>query len=109
MPSDRQKSGSVAEQRAADFLKNLGFQIVRRNYRSRFGEIDLIAVRRDLMCFVEVKARSDGRFGSGAEAVTRDKQRKLIRTAQMYITLERKHRFRTRFDVIEVDLSDDAA
>lgn len=106
MPSDKQTSGAGAEQRAAAFLKNLGFQIVQRNYRSRFGEIDLIAVRKDLMCFVEVKARSDGRFGSGAESVTPDKQRKLIRTAQVYITLERKHRFRPRFDVVEVDLSD---
>lgn len=77
--------GADAEDRAAAFLQKQGLALVERNYRCRFGEIDLIARDGDTLVFVEVRMRSDKRFGGAAASITAAKQHKLLRTARHYL------------------------
>ena len=79
--------GKDAEARAAKFLEDRGLHIVERNYRSRFGEIDLIARDGATLVFVEVRARSSNTFGGAAASITASKRAKLVRTALQYLAV----------------------
>jgi len=95
--------GRMGESMAAHYLESLGAVILERNYTVSGGEIDLIAEMDDMVHFVEVKLRNNTAFGHGAEAVTREKQRRICRAATRY--LHDKHwqdRF-CCFDVIEIN------
>ena len=82
--------GKDAEARAATFLESRGLHIVARNYRGRFGEIDLIAQDGTMLVFVEVRARGSNSFGGAAASITAAKREKLTRTALQYLaTLKR--------------------
>ena len=78
--------GKEAEARAAKFLENHGLYIVERNYRGRYGEIDLIARDGATLVFVEVRARASNAFGGAAASITTSKREKLTRTALQYLT-----------------------
>ena len=78
--------GVWGEERAAAFLENRGLRIVARGFRCRFGEIDLVAEDHDVLVFCEVKTRRPGSLGLPQEAVSRNKQRKLIKTAGWYLS-----------------------
>jgi putative endonuclease len=90
------------ESLACDFLARKGFKILERNYRARAGEIDIIARKRDLVCFVEVKTRRSERRGRGVHAVTAAKLRKIAAAARVYVMKTRPGGMRYRFDVVEV-------
>ena len=77
--------GKDAEARAAKFLESHGLHIVARNYRSRYGEIDLIARDGVTLVFVEVRARASSTFGGAAASITASKRDKLTRTALQYL------------------------
>jgi len=77
--------GQMGEVLAAEFLTALGYKIIARNHRSRFGEIDIVALHKGDIIFVEVKARSSDRFGTPAEAITRSKLEKLRRLIADFI------------------------
>lgn len=77
--------GAAGEEYAAETLQGLGYKIVERNFRSRCGEIDIIAVKDDIIAFVEVKTRHNHSAVSGFAAVTPSKQRKIIMTAMWYM------------------------
>lgn len=77
--------GRDAEHLAADFLRRQGLKLVTRNYRCRFGEIDLIAQEGKTLVFVEVRMRSSERFGGAAASITSAKQAKLLRAARHYL------------------------
>ena len=94
--------GRVGEEIAAQYLTNLGAEIVARNYTVRGGEIDLIAELGGMLHFVEVKLRTTTAFGRGAEAVTLTKQRLICRTALCYLKEHHALDRICRFDVIEV-------
>lgn len=100
-PEPALSTGAAGEQRAQTFLREQGYDIVCANYRSRFGEIDIITENDAYIVFVEVKTRKNNRFSSAAEAVTIGKQRKIIKTAQWYL-MEKASLLQPRFDVIEV-------
>lgn len=93
--------GRWGEALAADHLRRAGYQIVAANWRSRFGEIDLIAADREYLCFVEVKLRKSAAFGGAGEFVARRKQDKLRLTAELYLS-QHPTRLQPRFDVIEI-------
>ena len=94
--------GQRGEDRAARAIERRGYRIVERNYRCRLGEIDIVARDGETLVFVEVRSRSDGRHGSGLEAVSPRKQRQVARVAQHYL-VARKPRFDTfRFDVVGI-------
>ncbi|MCD8336936.1 MAG: YraN family protein [Lachnospiraceae bacterium] len=82
---NKRSVGSAYEARAAVHLESLGYQMICRNYRSRMGEIDLIARHQGYLVFVEVKYRSDENSGSAAEAVDFRKQQRIIRVARWYL------------------------
>ena len=77
--------GKDAEARAATFLEAQGLRIVARNYRGRYGEIDLIATHGATLVFVEVRARASNAFGGAAASITAAKREKLTRTALQYL------------------------
>lgn len=80
-----------------------GYEIVDRNWRAgRIGEIDLVAARADSIVFCEVKTRTSSRFGSPAEAVTPDKQRRIRRLAALWLAQGRGRGCAIRFDVATV-------
>ena len=84
MSSSVQK-GRYFEQVAASYLAKQGLKIFHRNYRCRYGEIDLIARDFDTVCFVEVRSRESASFMSPLDSITATKQSRLIRTAQHYL------------------------
>lgn len=98
----RQELGKIGEDLAARELERRGYAITARRYRTRCGEIDIVAERDGVLVFVEVKARADTEFGTAAEAVTPWKQRRLTRMAKDYLTRERVGDRPCRFDVVTV-------
>ena len=75
-------TGREGEAKAADYLRRKKYEVMGANYRCRFGELDLIAKKRELVIFVEVKLRKSARFASAREYVTRAKQARIIAAAQ---------------------------
>ncbi len=94
-------TGREGEARAADYLRRKKYEVIGANYRCRFGELDLIAKKRELVIFVEVKLRKNDRFGAAADAVTFSKQDKLRKTAASWLAAHDCDA-PTRFDVIEI-------
>lgn len=101
-PTPAQAAGGDAEERAEAFLGRQGLAIVARNYRTRLGEIDLIARDGATLVFVEVRLRSDARFGGAAASITPRKQRRIVAAARQFLM-----RFERvppcRFDVVAID------
>ena len=93
--------GQRGEEQAARYLRLRGYRILERNYRCRFGEIDLIARRGRYLVFVEVKQRHDARFAEAREFVTAQKQSRILAAAQQYLA-ENESELQPRFDVVEV-------
>jgi putative endonuclease len=96
--------GQEWEDAAARHLRREGYRILARNYRTRLGEIDFVAEDSGTLCFIEVKARRTGAYGSPAEAVTLEKQRRIWNAAQLYLR-EARVRPVCRFDVVSIDAS----
>jgi putative endonuclease len=87
MPETRADRGREAEDRAAAHLRTLGCEILARNFRTKWGEIDIVALSpgRDILIFAEVRYRSRDDFGAPEETVVISKQRKLVRAAQIFL------------------------
>lgn len=97
--------GRKGEDAAAEFLKKKGYLIVRTNYRTPLGEIDIIAKDGDVVVFVEVKTRADDSFGHPYEAVTSRKREKMRRVALCFLKGLKKE-VPARFDVLSIRLED---
>lgn len=93
--------GAAGEILAARFLREKGYDIWSANFKSRFGEIDIIAVKKPYIAFVEVKSRLEDSLFAPREAVTFEKQRKIIKCAALYLK-NKCVNLQPRFDVIEV-------
>lgn len=93
--------GAWGERVAASFLRRRFYKILATGYRSRFGEIDIIARKGGYLVFVEVKLRKSDRFAQAQEFVDRHKQARLIKTAACYLS-EFSTELQPRFDVIEI-------
>jgi len=98
----KQEYGISGESAAVAHLRRKGYQIIERNYRSRMGEIDIIARHKGVLVFVEVKARRNRRYGHGKWAVTPAKQRKISMTALDYLKRHASMDVPARFDVVTV-------
>ena len=94
--------GNEGEQAACDLLAKRGWTILDRNVRRGRGEIDIIARRRGVIAFVEVKRRSTKDFGTPAEAVNHDKQRRILSAAAIYLQEKGLSDANIRFDIIEI-------
>lgn len=84
------KRGRLGEKLAGEHLKKKGYKIIEQNFSTRFGEIDLIAIKRKKLVFVEVKLKIGDKFGSPEEMITSGKVRQVQRTAQTYLLKEKK-------------------
>ena len=102
MKTAGQIAGARSEDRAADYLARHGLAIVGRNYRTRLGEIDVIAREGEVLVFVEVRMRSEGHFGGALESITPHKQRRIAAAANMYLR-QFPRAPRCRFDVVALD------
>lgn len=110
--------GQIGEEIAAEFLRKNGYRLVAANFKTPIGrnsrdaqitgEIDLIALDADILCFIEVKTRSSDEFASPLAAVDLRKQRQIIRTARMYRKIFRLHSIKIRYDVVSIVLPENA-
>lgn len=102
-----QQAGNFAEDLACDFLKQKGLQLIERNYRCRFGEIDLVMKQEQTLVFIEVRSRQKNNQVDAITSIDLFKQQKLIRSAEYYL---QQHKFAcsipARFDVIAVTRTD---
>ncbi|MGN0343043.1 MAG: YraN family protein [Roseburia sp.] len=102
MQNKRQVGGEY-EKRAAEYLKEQGYEILQMNYRCKRGEIDIVARESEYLVFVEVKYRSNSRLGLPQEAVSITKQRVISRVAEYYCTTQcHSMDLPCRFDVVAV-------
>lgn len=92
---------------AAEYLGRLGYQVLERNFHTRYGEIDLICRDGQDLVFVEVKARTSHRFGRPEEAITWNKRRKLRLAIALYLQAQQPCFRRLRLEAIAVDLQPD--
>lgn len=97
--------GRYAEMNAANYLRDNGYYLVAHSYKSRFGEIDLIARNDKYIAFVEVKARNENSIATPREFVDDKKQKKIIATSSIFLS-RHKTDLQPRFDVIEVYMQD---
>jgi putative endonuclease len=102
MGPNKREVGGRAENTALDFLVRGGYKILERNFRSPFGELDIIARDGGYTVFIEVKFRETGEYGAPQEAVDRRKQRHIVKSALAYIKRHRLEGTDVRFDVIAV-------
>jgi putative endonuclease len=105
MSNARQRLGSEGESLACEELERRGYRIIERNYRTRSGEIDIVAEDAGTIVFVEVKTKSDGSFGDPVEEVTPQKQRQLVSMGEYYSTYCCASNTLCRFDVVTIDFS----
>jgi putative endonuclease len=92
------------EDTATNYLKKKVYQIIERNFRKGYGEIDIISIFENTLVFVEVKTRSTSLYGGATEAISYSKLQKLIRTCEYYKMLHPKFPESLRIDAILIDL-----
>lgn len=95
-------TGDSGEKLALEYLKNNKYRILKTNYKTNIGEIDIIAKQGDILVFVEVKTRVSDKFGLPREAVNYHKQQKIRQVASQYIKFNKLFESLCRFDVIEI-------
>jgi putative endonuclease len=94
--------GAAGEKKGQLFLVQQGYKIVTNNFRTRFGEIDVIARHDGDLVFVEIKYRRSDEFGWPAEAVTRRKQRRMAQSALVYVKQNKLSNVSVRFDILAI-------
>jgi putative endonuclease len=109
MSHSRIALGKRGEDLACSELERRGYAILARRHRCRAGELDIVARDGPTLVFVEVKAREGSEFGAGAEAVTWQKQRRIVRLASEYVMRNHLTGDRCRFDVVSIRFDDGRA
>ena len=104
---DRKTYGHQGENLAVKHLKKRGYTILEQNYRTRLGEIDIVAQERGTLVFVEVKARRSDHFGSPKWAITPKKKKKISMVALHYLKTHHRMQAKARFDVVAIHPSPD--
>lgn len=107
MISSHLQIGSLGEQLACDLLSSKGYRVIERNFRSKYGEIDLIAIKDDIYVFVEVKCRVGNRKGKPYEAVNKPKLFKIQETAQLYVLQKKLKKYKLSVHVVSIELNED--
>ena len=103
---NRKDTGTQGELIAQNYLKNHGYHILENNFRSRFGEIDIIARQNDTLVFIEVRTKKSKSFGIPEESITTTKARHLIHTAYYYRQNHKKLPEKWRIDFLAIELDD---
>jgi len=97
------KVGYLAEEKAAKYLKRLGYSIISKNFTIRGGEVDIIAKDKEVLVFVEVKMRTSSEYGLATEAITSWKLKSLQKTALFFIQKTKWGDRPYRFDLLAID------
>ena len=105
--SHRQKLGNIGEQLAVSYLQKHGYHIIDRNFKARYGELDIICEKDAVLIFVEVKTRIGEKFGKPEESVTPWKLREVVKTAEFYKMTHDKLPEALRIDVIAIQLNEE--
>ncbi|MCD6245834.1 YraN family protein [candidate division WOR-3 bacterium] len=102
------ETGRRGEDIASSFLVKRGYRIVGRNFHySKYGEIDIIAVHKKTLVFIEVKFRNSSKYGSAVESINSIKQKRIVKTARYFLSKKGiLGKVDTRFDVIAIDMVD---
>ena len=101
---NKREIGKIKEELSIDYLKKNGYEILNRNYFTRYGEIDIIAKDDETLCFIEVKYRSTNLYGLGVEAVNSKKQQKIKIVSKYYLTeFNISDNTNVRYDIISID------
>lgn len=104
MKRSSHQQGKKAEQHALRYLKKQGLQLIKHNFHSRRGEIDLIMRQGESIVFIEVRKRSNTSHGGALESISQQKQQRIIHTAHYYLQQHPKHANQPcRFDVIAIE------
>lgn len=101
--TDKLAFGKKGEDEAVRFLKKNGYRILERNYRCKYGEIDIIAMDGETLSFIEVKTRASDRFGSPQSSVDGRKQRHITMASMSYLEEKKLGEVPARFDVVSVE------
>ena len=101
---EKSRIGKIGEDLVADYVRKKGMLVFKRNYRTKFGEIDVIAEDKEHIIFIEVKTRDENYMVSGAEAVDKAKQRRIRLSASVFMN-KLPIKLEPRFDVAEVVIS----
>ncbi|HOJ92121.1 MAG TPA: YraN family protein [Dictyoglomaceae bacterium] len=99
---NKKEIGDIGEKFAVEFFERRGFNILHKNLRFKFGELDLVVEKSGILVFVEVKTRSNNNFGEPIEAVDYKKQEKIKKMAEMFLANYKKIVKGVRFDVLSV-------
>ncbi len=99
-------TGARGEQAAARYLRDNGYALLAANYRTKAGEIDIIAEKGKYICFIEVKSRQEGGYLPPRDAVSQKQQQRIADCAEIYMAY-RKTKLMPRFDIVEVLMSGD--
>lgn len=102
-PDEAGERGRAAERQARQFLEARGLKVLAKNYRTRWGELDIVMEHAGQIVFVEVRARRSSYFGGAAASVTAPKQARLIRAASRFLAESRLAHRPVRFDIVAVD------
>jgi putative endonuclease len=94
--------GAAGEELAIDFLKNKGYRIIKRNYKNKLGEVDIIAKDKETFCFVEVRTRTSREMGSPLESITKNKKHQITKAALCYLKENKLWEAPCRFDVVSI-------
>ncbi|MGL4913592.1 MAG: YraN family protein [Romboutsia sp.] len=103
---NNREKGEVGENIASKYLISKGAQIIERNYRIKSGEIDIIAKLDNELVFIEVKSRTNNRYGIPSEGVNNKKIKKITNTAKYYMLIHNLYDVPIRFDVVEIYFQD---
>lgn len=109
MSKNRLSLGEKGEKIARRYLKKKGYRILARNYRTRLGEIDLVAEEAGVVVFIEVKTRSGIEYGQPFEAITRKKRRQISKVALEYLNNNKQFDRSARFDVVSILLTSESS
>ncbi len=101
-PPKTSEVGKMAEDAACKFLKKKGYKIVARNYRTRLGELDIVALDGEVVAFVEVRSKKEGSFGPPGASINDEKSRRLTRAAWNFLTKKGIRDRDCRFDVVSI-------
>ena len=101
MKAEHLKQGEDAEAACCEYLRSQGLKTVDKNFHCRHGEIDIIMLDKSMLVFIEVRYRKNNNFGGGLESITTTKQRKLRKTAELYLQIN-QHYKNARFDVVSM-------
>ncbi len=101
--------GKSGEELAVALLEESGYRILARNYKTKLGEIDIVAYDKDTICFVEVKTRHSDKHGLPQEAISGFKQRQISKTALIYLKKNHLLDKKARFDVVSIIYSENAS